>query len=59
MSPKDFTRFLFEAVIVLALGVLGFMELAVYNAHVIDQQENLIRQMQENPDCMNTGGNHG
>jgi Tfp pilus assembly protein PilV len=54
-----FERILFEAVMVLSIGVLALIGLSVYNMHVIDQQRDLIRQMQSNPKCMNTpAGSH-
>ena len=58
--PKSFERILFEIVIVLAVGVFMFMGLAMYDMHVIERQQDLIRRMQTSPNCMAApGGNHG
>jgi hypothetical protein len=52
MNEKTFERILFETIIVLAIGLLGFTGLSVYNMRVIDQQQKLIQQMGTNPACM-------
>jgi hypothetical protein len=61
MSERQLQRIMFETIIVLALGLLGFMGLAIYNMKVIENQQKLIHDMSHNPACMvdKTGGNRG
>lgn len=48
-------RMLFKAVIVLSIGLLGYMVLSIYNIRVIDQQRDLIKQLYHD----NCGGTRG
>lgn len=61
MTENQLTRIMFETIIILAVGLIGFMGLSIYNMRVIDQQHQLIQDMMQNPACTRpaTGGNHG